>query len=94
MKQAYNVVRRVLVTEKGTRLTAAENKYLFEVDPQANKRDIRRAVEELFNVHVTAVNTMVRAGKKKRLRTVHYGRTADTKRAVVTLRAGETIPLQ
>mgnify|MGYP001193078357 FL=1 len=94
MKQSYQVIRKVLVTEKGTRLTAAENKYLFRVDPRADKREIRRAVEELFNVHVTRVNTMVRAGKKKRERTPSYGRTSDWKRAVVTLKAGDSIPLQ
>jgi large subunit ribosomal protein L23 len=94
VKQSYNVIQKVLVTEKGTRLTSDENKYLFHVDVRAAKSDIRRAIEELFSVHVTKVNTMVRAGKKKRERTPSYGRTSDWKRAVVTLKSGETIPLQ
>ncbi len=94
MKSATQVIRRPRVTEKGTRLTEKENKYIFEVDPRATKREIRRAVEELFNVRVTGVNTMVRAGKKKRDRTPNFGRTADWKRAVVTLKAGDGIALQ
>ena len=92
--QAYQIIRKVLVTEKGTRLTEAENQYVFRVDPRADKRAIRRAVEELFSVHVTQVNTMRRLGKKKRERTPNYGRTANWKRAVVTLKAGDAIPLQ
>ncbi len=94
MKAATQVIRKVLVTEKSTRLTQAENKYLFHVDARATKSDIRRAVEELFNVHVVGVNTMVRGGKKKRERTPNFGRTSDWKRAVVTLKAGDSIPLQ
>lgn len=94
MKSSYGVIRKVLVTEKGARLTAAENKYLFRVDAKATKAEVRRAVEELFNVHVTKVNTLIRAGKKKRERTPSFGRTSDWKRAVVTLKAGDAIPLQ
>ncbi len=94
MKSSYSVIRKILVTEKGTRLTSNENKYLFRVDPKATKAEIRRAVEELFNVQVTKVNTLIRAGKKKRERTPSFGRTSDWKRAVVTLKAGDAIPLQ
>jgi len=94
MKVASEVVRKVLVTEKGTRLTQEANKYMFQVDRRATKQDIRRAVEELFNVRVSGVNTMVCAGKKKRERTPNYGRTSDWKRAVVTLKTGDSIPLQ
>jgi large subunit ribosomal protein L23 len=90
---AHRVIERILVTEKGTRLTERENKYHFRVNPRAGKPDIRRAVEQLFNVHVTAVSTMNRPGKVKRGRTWQAGRTADWKRAVVTLKAGETINL-
>lgn len=87
------VVKKLLVTEKGTRLKEAGNQYVFEVDRLANKLEIRRAVEKQFNVKVQDVNTMNRPGKAKRLRTMSYGRTPDWKRAVVTLQAGQTIEM-
>lgn len=93
MKEAQHTVKNIIVTEKGTRLTEKENKYLFRVDPAANKVDIKRAVEQLFGVKVDAVNTMRRKGKRKRERTMRYGRTSGWKRAVVTLKDGETIDL-
>ena len=86
------VIRRMQLTEKGTRL-ADQNKYLFQVHPQANKLEIRAAVENLFQVKVKAVNTMRYQGKRKRERTVRYGRKADWKRAVVTLKEGSSIDL-
>ncbi len=92
MKPAESIIRRMLVTEKGTRLREGRQ-YVFEVAPEANKIEIRRAVEQLFKVHVTAVNTMWRRGKLKRGRTLHAGRTAARKRAIVTLREGESIEL-
>lgn len=91
--ESYQTIKTLLLTEKGTRLSAEENKYLFKVDRAANKEQIRTAVEELFNVHVTKVNVMNRRGKKKRMRTQKFGRRPDWKRAVVTLRDGETIDL-
>ena len=87
------IVKKLLVTEKGTRLKEAVNQYVFEVDRGANKLEIRREVEQRFNVKVKDVNTMTRPGKAKRLRTASYGRTADWKRAVVTLQAGQTIEM-
>jgi len=93
MKTAYDIIDRALLTEKGTRLTEGENKYLFKVDRRANKLEIKRAVETLFKVKVEDVNTMNRKGKKKRERTASYGTTAAWKKAVVTLKAGETIEL-
>lgn len=93
MKDAYTIIKRLLVTEKGTRLAETENQYLFKVDRQANKLDIKRAVEKIFKVHVTQVRTMNRSGKKKRERTRNFGWTAAWKRAVVTLQEGEKIEL-
>jgi len=90
MKDLGHVVKRVQITEKGTGLVA-ENKYLVEVHPSANKIEIRRAVEALFNVSVTGVNTMNYRGKRKRERTVRFGKRSDWKRAVVTLKQGDTI---
>jgi large subunit ribosomal protein L23 len=91
---AYRTIDRILLTEKGTRLQERENRYQFRVDVRATKADIRRAVEQIFNVHVIKVNTMNRVGKVKRGRTMHAGRAPDWKRALVTLREGESINLQ
>ena len=93
MRDSANIIKRVLLTEKGTRLTEEQNKYVFRVSRDANKVEIKRAVEELFNVRVMAVNTMSRKGKKKRQRTAHAGTTSAWKRAVVTLNAEDSINL-
>ncbi|HOO20326.1 MAG: 50S ribosomal protein L23 [Kiritimatiellae bacterium] len=87
------IVKRLLVTEKGTRLKEGANQYIFEVDRGANKLEIRRAVEQQFGVKVKDVNTMTRPGKAKRLRTASYGRTPTWKRAVVTLQDGQSIEM-
>ncbi len=93
MKDVYKVVQKVVLTEKGTRLSESENKYIFNVRPDANKAEIKQAIEELFKVKVSAVNTMKRQGKNKRERTASAGRTAGLKRAVVTLAEGSKIDL-
>lgn len=93
MKEAQHIVKTIIVTEKGTRLTEKENKYLFRVFENANKVEIKQAVEQLFGVTVEKVNTMRRKGKLKRERTQNFGRTAGWKRAVVTLKDGDTIDL-
>ncbi|HOW98790.1 MAG TPA: 50S ribosomal protein L23 [Kiritimatiellia bacterium] len=91
MKDPRTIIRKVLLTEKGTAMKEKENQYLFEVSPDANKIEIRLAVEKLFKVKVTKVNTLNRSGKQKRLRTMKYGWTADSKRAIVTLKEGDKI---
>jgi len=93
MKAASNIVKQILLTEKGTRLSELENKYLFKVAINSNKLEIKKAVEELLNVKVIAVNTMRRKGKKKRERTANYGKTAAWKRAVVTLHEDDKISM-
>ena len=93
MKNSADVIKKILLTEKGTRLSEEQNKYLFRVAKEANKVEIKKAVEELFSVRVMAVNTMRRKGKKKRLRTAQYGTTAAWKRAVVTLHEEDSINL-
>ncbi|MDD2239825.1 MAG: 50S ribosomal protein L23 [Kiritimatiellae bacterium] len=90
---SHTIVKKVLVTEKGTRLKEGANQYIFEVDRGANKLEIRRAVEQQFSVKVKDVNTMTRPGKAKRLRTASYGRTPTWKRAVVTLQDGQSIDM-
>ena len=92
MKEAGLVIRRMQLTEKATAL-AEKNKYFFEVAPSANKIDVKRAVEELYKVSVVSVNTMKYAGKRKRERTIQYGRRSAWKRAVVTLKEGDSIDL-
>jgi large subunit ribosomal protein L23 len=69
-----------------------ENKYTFLVRPDANKTQIKIAVEEVFGVTVTGVNTLNRQGKRRRTR-LGYGRRADTKRAVVSVAPGERIDI-
>ena len=93
MKHPDEVISTVLLTEKGMGLTESQNKYVFKVSRSANKLEIKKAVEQLFGVEVTKVNTMNRQGKKKRERSMNYGRTANWKRALVTLKEGESIDL-
>ena len=69
-----------------------ENKYTFVVRPDANKTQIKIAVEQVFNVRVLDVNTINRQGKRKRTRT-GFGRRKDTKRAIVSLAAGDRIEI-
>lgn len=87
----YGVLLRPIITEKSTVLTA-QDKYVFEVDPRANKPQIKQAVEVAFNVRVEAVNTMNMKGKARR-----FGRRItkrpDWKKAVVTLVHGDSIEL-
>jgi len=85
----YAVLLRPLITEKGT-LLAENGKYAFEVASQANKLQIKEAVERAFDVHVTKVNVMNMPGKQRRVgRSV--GMTSEWKKAIVTLVPGERI---
>ena len=88
MKDPYRIVHTMLVTEKGTELAETLKKYTFKVARDANKIEIRHAVEALFDVRVAAVNVMNRSGKRKRLRRAKYGRRPDWKKAVVSLSEG------
>lgn len=89
MKDAHDVVRGLLRTEKGTYLLT-QNKYQFLVDMRANKIEIRNAVEEIYKVKVAAVNTAVVGGKMRRVR-YKMGKRPDWKKALVTLKQGEKI---
>ncbi|RKO65902.1 50S ribosomal protein L23 [Desulfofundulus salinus] len=91
MKNPRDILKRPLITEKSMSLLA-DNKYTFIVDPNANKVEIKKAVEELFKVKVEKVNTMRVKGKTKRVRNV-VGRRPDVKKAIVTLRKGDKIEL-
>lgn len=90
MREAYQIIRRPLITEKGTDLKDQTNQYLFEVAGDANKIEIKRAVESLFRVKVRQVRTLSVKGKTKRLGRF-VGRTSDWKKAIATLKEGETI---
>ncbi len=92
MRDARDVILRPIVSEKSYDLIEHHNTYTFEVDPRSNKEEIRDAVEEVFDVRVVRVNTMNRKGKMKR-QGFTSGRRKGTKRAVVTLAAGNSIDL-
>ena len=93
MKDVYDIVQTVCLTEKATLLSEKLNKYVFRVHPCANKLEIKAAVEKLFKKSVLSVNTCNYAGKKKRERTASFGRKANWKKAIVTLKKGDKIEL-
>jgi large subunit ribosomal protein L23 len=80
----------VQITEKGSKL-ACENKYILEVAPEANKIEIKKAVEDHFGVHVLSVNTQNYKGALRTLRNRRVVRDGGWKRAIVTVKAGERI---
>ncbi len=86
-----NILFKPVVSEKSYGLLD-EGKYTFIVDPDANKTQIRLAVESVFGVKVTGVNTLNRPGKRRRTR-YGWGKRADTKRAIVTLAEGDRIDI-
>jgi len=88
--ESYQVILRPLVTEKGTHLSEKYNSYTFRVHPLASKEDIRKAVEELWDVRVVKVNTQTRKGKPRRHR-MAFGYTKDWKKAIVTLHEDDRI---
>lgn len=92
MKGPYEVVRKPLLTEKGTRLKDEANQYLFQVARTASKIEIKQAIEQLFKVTVLDVRTLRVRGKVKRLGRFE-GRRPDWKKAVATLKPGDSIDL-
>jgi large subunit ribosomal protein L23 len=88
-KNAYDIIRTPLISEKGVSMME-DNKYCFKVAVYANKHEIKNAVEEVFKVEVTKVNTVKYDGKKKRVG-VHTGNRAQWKKAIVTLKEGHKI---
>ena len=86
-----DVLLRPVISEKSYRL-ADEGKYTFVVAPDANRTQIRQAVEAIFSVRVTGVNTLNRQGKRRRTR-YGWGKRPDTKRAVVSLAEGDRIDI-
>ena len=91
MEDPRDVIIRPVVSEKSYALSE-KGVYIFVVARSTNKIEIRRSVEHVFNVKVTNVNTLNRPGKRKRNRKkATYGKQPDTKRAIVTLAAGQTM---
>lgn len=92
MKEKYRVLKRPILSEKADLQRDEKNKYCFEVAFEANKLEIRQAVEQIFNVKVKSVNTEIARGKMRRVRR-SVGSRPNWKRAVVTLKEGFTIDL-
>ena len=90
MRPYSKVILRPLLTEKNASLKEAENRVVFEVAPDANKIEIKKAVEEAFQVAVQSVNVLNVRGKLKRLGK-NKGRRRNWKKAIVTLKEGSTI---
>ena len=88
------ILKKPILTEKATGLTEKLNRYAFQVDPKANKLQIKDAIQKMYGVTIEAVNTLVVSGKVKSRGTkagVVSGRTPKYKKAIVTLKAGEVI---
>ncbi len=90
MKDPLDIVVCPVVTEKGTALQERDGQYLFKVRKSANKIEVKRAIEEIYKVKVDKVNTLSVHGKLKRLGR-SPGKTPDWKKAIVTLKEGESI---
>lgn len=89
-KSIFNIIRRPIISEKSIALREALNQVTFEVDMNANKIEIRKAVEQLLEASVSSVNTLIVRGKVKRIGR-YSGKRSNWKKAVVTLNEGETI---
>jgi large subunit ribosomal protein L23 len=92
MKDPYQIIERPLLTEKSMDLSHT-GKYTFRVALDANKIEIAEAVEQIFKVEVLKVNTLRVRGKKRRVGRFPEGRTSDWKKAIVTLKPGQTITM-
>lgn len=93
MKNPYSIILNPLRTEKGTAIQEKENKYLFVVNRNANKCEIKKAIEEIYKVKVEKVNTINTLGKWRRVRLVE-GKCPDWKKALVKLKQGEVIEIK
>jgi large subunit ribosomal protein L23 len=90
--EARELLIAPVITEKGTVLQEENNQYLFRVAPGANKIQIRESIEKIFKVHVTGIRTVTVHGKMRRMGR-SQGRKPSWKKAIVTLKEGETIDL-
>jgi large subunit ribosomal protein L23 len=92
MERIYDIIKRPLVTEKNTYISEKQNTYVFEVAKDANKTEIKNAIEKIFEVKVKAINTMINHGKEKRVGR-HKARLSNWKKAFVTLNEGQKIEI-
>ena len=86
---AFEIIKTVRLTEKGSRQAEKYNQYTIVADRLANKTEIRNAVQELFKVKVVKVNTLNVRGKSRRQRTAQAGKAPNWKKAIVTLKDGD-----
>jgi len=93
MKDIYQVIKNVRLTEKASLLQETNNEVTLEVDRDANKLEIKQAVEQIFGKKVVAVRTANNEGKMRRKRRADAGRTSKWKKAIVRLKAGESLDL-
>ncbi len=89
----YDVLRRPVVTEKSNIMSDAQNQYVFEVAPDANKRQIKQAIEVIFDKRVRKVNTMIMPAKRGVRGRKAYVRSQQWKKAIVSLEPGEKLEL-
>jgi len=89
----YDIIKRPVITEKSSIMAGELNQFVFEVDIKANKVEIKRAVEEIFKVQVLKVSTLILPMKRSRRGRKYYARSAEWKKAIVTLPVGQTIEL-
>ncbi len=89
MKALFDIVKSPCLTEKGNHLQETQGKVIFKVDRRANKIEIKKAVEILFNVKVSKVSTSNMNGKQKRVGAKSTGKTSDWKKAYITLIEGK-----
>ena len=90
MKIIYDIIKKPLFNEKGMDMKERENKILIEIDPRANKHEVKEAMEEIFKVKVEKVATINVKGKLKRFGK-SIGRRSDRKKAIITLKQGEKL---
>ena len=90
---SFDIIKTVRLTEKGTKQSEKFNQYTVVTDPRANKTQIRMAIQELFKVKVTRVNTLNVRGKFRRQRTAQAGQAPNWKKALITLKEGDKISL-
>jgi len=93
MKDPRDIIYRPVLTEKAIHLKDTNNEYTFYVARDANKIEIKKAIEELFKVHVTKVTTMQVKGKRRRLGRLPEGKTSTRKKAICKLKEGERIDI-
>ncbi len=91
MREPRRILRTLLISEKSVEAREKYNSYVFEVAKDANKLEVRYAVESLYKVKVAKVTTMINHGKERRLGRYRPGHTPDWKKAIVKLAAGQSI---